>query len=130
MFAGAGLHNGSRIPGAVDGEIDRVFPDEPTPASIQVLAHSPATCEEDQTVSDMTYYTARSGAGVFDVASLGWFETLRCGQPVNGPGCSSASISITRTVLTEAAEGPLGLAHPAHPNAGAFGYTLTDPTSP
>jgi hypothetical protein len=130
VFAGAGLHNGSRIPGAVDGEIDRVFPDEPTPASIQVLAHSPANCEEDQSVSDMTYYTARSGAGVFDVASLGWFETLRCGPPVGGPWCSAASVSITRTVLTEAAKGPLGLAHPAHPNAGAFGYTLTDPTTP
>ena len=130
VFAGAGLHDGSRIRGAVDGEVDRVFPDAPTPASIQVLAHSPVDCDGDPSVSDMTYYTASSGAGVVDVASLGWFETLRCGPPISGPYCSAASVAITRTILTEAAEGPLGLAHPAHPDAAAFGYTLTDPITP
>jgi hypothetical protein len=130
VFAGAGLLDGSRIPGAVDGEIDQVYPDAPTPASIQVLAHSPAYCEGAQSVSDMTYYTASSGAGVIDVGSLGWFETLRCGPPVNGPYCSAASTTITRTILTEAAKGPLGLSHPASPNAAAFGYDLTDPTAP
>ena len=130
VFAGSGLVDGASIPGAVDGEIDRVFLNAPTPASIQVLAHSPVRCRGAASVSDVTYYTASSGAGVIDIASLGWFETLRCGPPVAGPYCSDASVTITRNVLTEAAGGPLGLTHPAEPNAGSFGYALSHPTHP
>jgi N,N-dimethylformamidase beta subunit-like protein len=130
VFAGAGLTDGAHIPGAVDGEIDRVFPNAPTPASIQVLAHSPVTCGGASSVSDMTYYTASSGAGVVDVGSLGWFEMLRCGPPVSGRYCSAAGVAITRNLLRESAAGPLGLAHPARANAGTFGYSLTHPTHP
>jgi hypothetical protein len=130
VFAGAGLQDGAHIPGAIDGEIDSVFPAAPTPASIQVLAHSPVDCLGRSRVSDMTYYTASSGAGVVDIGSLGWFETLRCGPPVPGPYCSAACVAITRNLLTQAAAGPLGLTHPAQPNAGAFGYSLTHPTHP
>jgi hypothetical protein len=130
VFAGAGLSDGEHIPGAIDEEYDRVFPKEPTPASIQVLAHSPVDCHGSPSNSDMTYYTASSGAGVLDVGSLGWFETLRCSPPVISQWCSSASVTITRTILTAAAKGPLGVKHPAQPNATAFGYTLTQPTYP
>jgi hypothetical protein len=130
IYAGAGLQNGSHIPGAVDGEIDHIYPNSPTPASIQVLAHSSAGCEDETSVSDMTYYTASSGAGVLDVGSLGWYETLRCGVPVSGPWCSAAAVTITENVRAAAAAGPLGFAHPSKPNAASFGYTLTNPTHP
>ena len=129
-FAGSGVADGTHIPGAVDAEYDRVFPDEPTPANIQVLAHSPVACHEEPSMADMTYYTAESGAGVVDVGSIGWLWTLRCGKPVSGSWCSPASQAITRTILTQAAAGPLGEAHPAEPNAASFGYVLTDPTVP
>jgi hypothetical protein len=129
VFAGTGLHDGDHIAGAVDGEVDRVFPGEPTPASIQVLAHSPATCDDKRSVSDMTYYTASSGAGVVDVGSLGWYKALRCAPPVATPSCSPAATRITRNVLS-AGWAPFGDAHPSVPNAAAFGYTLTDPTYP
>jgi hypothetical protein len=44
--------------------------------------------------------------------------------------CSGAATAITRTVLTEAAKGPLGTAHPAVANAAALGSNLTRPTNP
>jgi hypothetical protein len=130
VFAGSGLQDGSHIPGAVDGEVDQVYPHSPTPASIQVLAHSPVVCDQGASVSDMTYYTASSGAGVLDIASLGWYESLRCGPPDLGPWCSTAATTITKTVLAAAAAGPMGVAHPSQPNASTFGYTLTNPTNP
>ncbi len=129
-FAGTGLQDGDVIPGAIDEEYDRVYPGAPTPASIQVLAHSPVNCHGQPNVSDATYYTASSGAGVVNVGTLGWLETLACGPPVQDAWCSTAATQITRTLLTEAARGHLGLAHPAVPNATDFGYQLTRPTHP
>src|SRR5439155_24717423 len=41
IYAGTGLANGDLIRGAVTGEYDRIFPNAPTPGSIEVLAHSP-----------------------------------------------------------------------------------------
>jgi len=130
VFAGSGVSNGTHIPGAIDAEYDRVFPDEPTPGNIQVLAHSPVTCHTAPSAADMTYYTAASGAGVIDVGSIGWIWTLRCTSPVVGSWCSPAAQAITRTILIEAAAGPLGETHPAEPNAATFGYDLTRPIFP
>jgi len=44
--------------------------------------------------------------------------------------CSAAATTITRTVLTEAGNGPLGAAHPSAPNTADLGYQLTRPTNP
>jgi hypothetical protein len=129
-FAGTGLQDGDVIAGAINEEYDRVFPDAPTPASIQVLAHSPVNCHGHPNVADTTYYTASSGAGVVNLGTLGWLATLACGPPVQDTWCSAAATQITRTLLTEAANGPLGDAHPAMPNATDFGYQLTRPTYP
>ena len=44
VWAGTGLRDGDAIPGLVDGEYDRIWQDAPTPANVQILAHSPLTC--------------------------------------------------------------------------------------
>jgi hypothetical protein len=129
-FTGTGLQDGDVITGAINDEYDRVYPGAPTPASIQVLAHSPVNCHGQPNVADATYYTASSGAGVVNLGTLGWLETLACAPPVLDAWCSAAATQITRTLLTEAANGPLGLAHPAMPNATDFGYQLARPTDP
>jgi hypothetical protein len=49
---------------------------------------------------------------------------------VSDAWCSSAATTITRTVLTEAGNGPLGVAHPSVPNTASLGYQLTQPTNP
>jgi hypothetical protein len=130
VFAGSGLQAGDVIPGAIDVEYDRVFPDAPTPASLEVWAHSPVGCHGSPSVADATYYTASSGAGVVNAATEGWLETVSCGPPVTDVWCSSAAVTITRTVLTEAGNGPLGVAHPPVPNTSTLGYQLTKPTYP
>ena len=130
VFAGTGMSDGDHIPGAVDMEYDRIFPDAPTPASIQVLAHSSLRCRDKARAADMTYYTARSGAGVFDAASQGWVKKIRCFDPVRSDTCDQRAVRITLNVLRAVGAGPAGNAHPSVPNASSFGYVLTDPTDP
>jgi hypothetical protein len=130
VFAGAGMSDGDAIPGAISLEVDRIFPDAPTPRRIQVLAHSPVDCHSRTTYSDMTYYTTRSHAGVFDVSSQGWFKKLRCGAPVATSECDHRAVKITRNVLLAFGTGPSGDVHPSRANASSFGYTLTNPTDP
>jgi hypothetical protein len=130
VFAGTNMHDHDHLPGAVDMEYDRIFPDAPTPGSIQVLAHSPLTCKGDPRASDMTYYTARSGAGVLDVGSQGWVKTIRCLDPVRSASCDPRALRITMNILRAFATGPAGNEHPSEPNAADFGYTLSRPTDP
>ena len=130
VFAGTGLTKGDRIALAVSGEVDRVFEGAPTPANLQILAHSPVGCDDSNPVADMTYYTASSGAGVFDAASTDWYRTLRCGIPRQDPRCDVHAKMITGTILEAFGGRPAGLSHPAESNLDAFGYQLTDPISP
>jgi hypothetical protein len=130
VFAGTGLQAGDVIGGAIDQEYDRIFVGAPTPASTEVLAHSPVPCHGSPSWADATYYTASSGAGTVNLATLGWLQTLACGPPAQDAWCADSAVAITRTVLTEAAKGPLGVAHPAAPNTAELGYQLTRPTDP
>ena len=52
MFDGSGLKNGDKLPNAVGNEYDRVMPESPTPANIQVLTHSPVTCRDKKSFAD------------------------------------------------------------------------------
>jgi hypothetical protein len=130
VFAGTGLADGDHIPGLVDMEYDRIYPDAPTPGSIQILAHSPVLCKGVPDAADMTYYTTHSNAGVLDASSQGWVKELRCGPPVAADTCDTRAVQITQNILTAFSEGPAGLAHPSVPNLGTFGITLTKPIDP
>lgn len=127
VFAGTGLVDGGSIPGLVDMEYDRIFPEAPTPASIQILGRSPVTCKGVPDVADMTYYTTSSNAGVFDASSQGWVKELRCDPPVADDTCDVRAERITQNVLSAFAEGPAGIDHPSVPNVAAFGITLQQP---
>jgi hypothetical protein len=129
-FAGSGLADGATIPDAVDMEFDKVFPKAPTPASIEVLGHSPVTCRGLTWFHDMTYYTAASGGGVLNVGSQGWGKLLRCTEPTLAATCNQAAVTITRNVLDLFATGPAALTRPSVPNAAAYGYVLTKPQFP
>ncbi|HEY8546717.1 MAG TPA: N,N-dimethylformamidase beta subunit family domain-containing protein [Acidimicrobiales bacterium] len=124
MFAGTNVVAGQRWPEVVREEYDRVTPAAPTPPDIQVLAHSPLVCRGQASFSDMAYYTAPSGAGVFDTGTLGF-------EPRLGPLCAPAELTperwecqlrqMTANVIADFATGPAGHRHPSVPNLAALG---------
>jgi hypothetical protein len=127
VFAGTGLSNGDRLPGAISLEYDRVDGDLPTPSSVQILAHSPLTCRGRSDYADLTYYTTRSGGGVIDIASQGWVTLLTCQPPQETTRCNQRAVRITANILRTFAEGPAGIDHPSRPNLARFGIRLEHP---
>lgn len=72
-FAGTGLHDGDTIPGIVGYEYDRVFPDALRPKGLLILASSPViNVLGKRSVSNVTLYTAPSGARVFSAGTIEW----------------------------------------------------------
>jgi hypothetical protein len=55
----------------------------------------------------MTYYSAPSGAGVFDVGTQAWVQSLGAPSQVQGV------IDITTNLLTTFGRGPAGTTHPS-----------------
>jgi hypothetical protein len=100
----------------VGPEVDQVNPAEPTPRPIEVLARSPVSCGAAPSYSDVTYYTAASGAGVFDAGTEDWICGLpeAAGCPAPGPAAARHAIqAATANILAAFAAGPAGRAHPA-----------------
>ncbi|HWD83503.1 MAG TPA: hypothetical protein VG497_31605, partial [Kribbella sp.] len=77
--------------------------------------HSPVTCHRKHSVSDATYYTTASGAGVFDTGTIEWVRALESPDSANGVGPASVAFArkVTLNLLTALAAGPLGHTHPA-----------------
>jgi hypothetical protein len=127
MFDGIDMAAGHTWPGVVREEYDRVTPSAPTPPRLQVLAHSPLVCQGRSSYSDMTYYTAPSGAGVFSAGTL-LFEP-RLGpvvEPVGVDGDADPDVQVRRmmaNILLAFTEGPAGRRHPAVPNLDRLGIT-------
>ena len=118
VWAGSGVHRGESLPGLVGPEFDQVNPAEPTPRPIEVLARSPVSCGAAPTYSDVTYYVAASGAGVFGSGTEDWICALPTATdcPASGAGQPAGRRAIeaaTANVLRAFAAGPAGRAHPA-----------------
>jgi hypothetical protein len=116
LVAGLNLTPGTRLPGLVGSEYDRVDLSAPTPRPIEVVAHSPVTCQGQPDHSDLAYYTTPSGAGVINVGTSDWIAAL---------GSRDADIrrivrGITTTLLTTFAAGPAGRTHPARDNTTKY----------
>jgi len=115
VFAGTGLNDGSRLTGVVGSEYDRYVPGiKGAPDNVEVLSHSPLRCRGKADYSDMTYYSAASGAGVFATGTTGWIASIdpNCVVP-----CAGVSVTkITQNVLAAFGVGPAGLQHPSVAN--------------
>jgi hypothetical protein len=122
VFAGTGLKDGDKLSRLVGNEYDRVTPERPTPTNIEVLAHSPVVCHGAKSFSDVTYYTAPSGAGVF---ATGTFQV----EAHLGPPCADDQIhgldcqvrKMMANVLAAFGQGPAGFEHPSKNNLDHFG---------
>ncbi len=117
VFAGTNAQNGDQYEGLVGSEYDRYFPGLPGPRNIEILAHSFLRCRGIQSFSDMTYYTAPSGAGVFATGTNVWVGSLSQSCPPNTANCpGDFTRQVTKNVLQVMAAGPAGQNHPSQPN--------------
>ncbi len=118
IFTGTGAYRGERFPGLVGPEYDRLNPAVPFPRPLEILAHSPLTCDGISTYSDSAYYTVASGAGVFASGTMRWVCAMQgpsCGHGVNRAAERFVDRA-TQNLLRAFAAGPAGRAHPAQSN--------------
>lgn len=115
LFAGTNVTKGTRLPGLIGPETDRVYPLPTTPRPIQIPAVSPVSCRGKGTWSTVAYYTTGSGAGVFSTGTMGWSRSLP--RQTHVSGFTDASRRFSRQVtlnVFRAMEIPgLGREHPA-----------------
>jgi hypothetical protein len=117
VFAGTNVQNGTEFPGLVGSEYDRYFPGLPGPRNIQILAHSFLRCRGISSFSDMTYYTAPTGAGVFATGTNVWVGSLSRLCPASTTACpGDFTRQVTTNVLQVFATAPAGQTHPSQPN--------------
>jgi hypothetical protein len=127
LFHDTELKRGSVVPGMIRQEVDRVDPSVATPGNIQILAHSPVSCGGRPSFSDVSYYTTRSGAGVFDSGNTNWVGALKCVEPTVMRTCNWKIWRATMNLLDVFGSGPAGERYPSRPNLGRFGIHLRHP---
>jgi len=68
------VHDRQALPGVVGIEYSGVDLSAPTPHPLEVLFHSPVVCgtTHQHDFADAVYYTAPSGAGVFESGTQDW----------------------------------------------------------
>lgn len=118
MFAGTDVRMKQKWTRFVGNEFDRVTLEVPTPDNIEVLAHSPLTCNGKASFADMTYYTAPSGAGVFSTGSI-WFEQHLF--PTSTKPDDVQARAMVTNILDVFTQGPAGLVHPSTSNLKELG---------
>ena len=131
MFKGTGVREGYGFRALVGIEYDRVNPAYPLERPIEIVAHSPLTCNGVNSYSDSAYYTHSGGAGVFSVGTMRWVESF--GPPLYHWGitkeCGRFTRQVTANVLTAFADGPAAHKHPARDNIDAMNPWAGDPIS-
>jgi hypothetical protein len=131
LFAGTGATAGTSFPGLVGVEYDRVNPAYPVQRPIQVLSHSPLTCQGVASYGDSAYYTHPSGAGVFNAGTMRWVEAIYGDRP-HGIGAAATAVvrRVTANVLRAFAGGPAAARYPARDNLAAMHEYAGDPIRP
>jgi hypothetical protein len=110
VYQGTGLTKGERLKDVVGQEYDRYTPGKGVPTNVELMAHSPVRCRGKASYSDMTYYSAPSGGGVFATGTNWWISKL--GPPCPDDPCVGEMLTlITSNVLAVFGNGPAGLTH-------------------
>ncbi len=117
-FVGTGKRKGDTVAEIVDVEVDRAYPGSPTPKNLQIVAASPTKCLNTQTLSTTTYYSHKSGAGIFSTGTMGW--VLRGLREPTGSGPRKFTERVTLNVMRAMLAGQMGVDHPSKPNLSTF----------
>ncbi len=115
IWQGTGLTAGQHIEILVGSEYDQYIRGQGGPDNLEIVAHSPLVCRGRSGYSDVTYYTAPTGAGVFSTGTNYWVSKL---QPPDFPDTAynPVIVAATRNVLLAFGQGPAGRVHPSVPN--------------
>ena len=128
VFAGTGVRKGDRLANLVGIEYDRVDPAFGVQRPIEVLSHSPLTCEGAASFSDSAYYTHSGGAGVFNAGTMRWVEAIYGDAPHGVTGATPGVVRrVTSNVLRAFARGPAAARYPARDNLHAIHDPSGDP---
>ncbi|MFE0685836.1 N,N-dimethylformamidase beta subunit family domain-containing protein [Streptomyces sp. NPDC058961] len=129
LFEGTGVRQGSKFPGLVGTEYDRANGIGTTPRPMEVISHSPLTCRGIRSFANSAYYTASSGAGVFNTGTMRWVQST-AGRGGHGIDATTARFTtrVTENLLRAFAAGPAGRTHPAKDNLDTFHPYAGDPT--
>lgn len=120
LFAGTHVVRGTPLLALMGPEVDRVVLADPTPRPLEVLTHAPFECPlGDASEADTTYYSAPSGAAVFDAGTMRWVCAMYDGCEIDA-ATGAVVRRVTDNLLLAFAAGPAGRAHPAHDNIAAF----------
>ena len=131
VFAGTGAVKGTSFARLVGVEYDRVNPAYPVRRPIQVLSHSPLTCQGVASYGDSAYYTQPGGAGVFSAGTMRWVEAIYGDQPHGIGDAATAFVRrVTENVLRAFADGPAAARYPARDNLAAMHEYAGDPVGP
>ena len=115
IWAGVGVADGDHLEIVVGSEYDQYIHGQGGPDNVEIVAHSPVTCHGRAGFSDVTYYTAPSGAGVFASGTNYWVSKLNPKEFPESP-YNPKIVAATMNVLVAFGTGPAGVAHPSVPN--------------
>jgi hypothetical protein len=128
VFKGTGVREGQSFPHLVGIEYDRVNPAYPLERPIEVLSHSPLTCQGASSYGDSAYYTHSGGAGVFNAGTMRWVEAIYGDQPHGITGRTPDFVlRATMNVLRAFSDGPAAASYPARDNLDAIREYVGDP---
>ena len=124
-------YGGDAFPNLVGVEYDRVDPGYPVQRPIEVLSHSPLTCNGAASYGDSAYYTHPGGAGVFNCGTMRWVEALYGDQPHGIGGSTPAFVrQVTANVLRAFSQGPAADKYKASDNLDAIHERDGSPVAP
>jgi hypothetical protein len=128
MFRGTGVSKGTKMPGLVGIEYDRVNPDSPVERPIQIVAHSPLTCRGVNSYSDSAYYTHSGGAGVFAAGTMRWVASMNDLRAFGlTPRVAAFTRKVSANLLHGFADGPAASKYRAQDNLDAMQEWSGDP---
>jgi hypothetical protein len=125
VLDGSGLAGGQHVPQLVQGEFDRYVPGGAGPSNVDVITHS-IVPNRGGNYSDMTWYTASNGGGVFATGNASFVNKLSHSTliPPNTvpnaiPGVTVPLLRIMENLYAVLGTGPASATHPSSGNWSA-----------
>lgn len=122
-WSGTGVTDGQKLPRVVQGEYDRFDMSVDGPRNVEIAGHSPVANRGQDRYSDITWYTASGGGGVFATGNASWVNKLShtTAFPTNVvpaaiPGVTEGLLRAMENVYSALGTGPGSATQPSQAN--------------